>query len=62
MRSYPGGKYAFSLFWSLHLYLKFVCVSSEASDKSALRVYTRGPKRYELDKCARVKPFLYMHA
>ena len=27
-----------------------------------LRVHARGPKRYELDECARVKPFLYMHA
>ena len=30
--------------------------------KSTLRVHARGPKRYELDECARVKPFLYMHA
>ena len=36
--------------------------SSEASGKSVLRVHARGPKRYEFDECARVKPFLYMHA
>ena len=26
------------------------------------REHVRGPTRYELDECARVKPFLYMHA
>ena len=36
--------------------------SSEASGKSALPVHARGPKRYELDECAQVKPVLYMHA
>ena len=39
-----------------------MCASSEASGKSVLRVHARGPKRYELDECARVKSFLYMHA
>ena len=38
-----------------------MCSGSKASDKSALRIHARGPKRYELDECARVK-FFYMHA
>ena len=28
----------------------------------ALCFHARGPKRYDLNKCARVKPFLFTHA
>ena len=50
------------LFWSLNIYLYFVCASSEASGKSALRVHARGPTHYDLDGYEHVKPILYMHA
>ena len=48
MHSYPGGTYAYSLLWSLHLYSFLMCARSEASGKSVLLVQARGPKRYEL--------------
>ena len=46
---------------SLHLYSNFVCARSALKGMSVLRVHARSPKRYVLDKCAHVKPFLYMH-
>ena len=38
-----------------------MCTRREASGKSALRLHASGPKRYELDKYARVKPFEPVH-
>ena len=45
----PRWEIRLTFVWSLHLYSYFVCVTSEASDESALHVHSRGPTRYKFD-------------